>query len=101
MSAVRARGVCPLRARGVRFRNRHGAVKGLDKGRQACRREGIPEALWPAKVYRCRRRDHGGCGGWHLASDPAAVHAFLAGTNVDARALADVDLPPDELPAAA
>lgn len=79
MSAVRARGVCPRGPKDkVRFRNRAGARKGLDRARKACVDSGIPEELHPAVIYRCAPRERGGCGGWHMASDRGRVLDWLA-----------------------
>jgi hypothetical protein len=100
VSAARAKGVCPAAGRSkVRYRNRLGAMKGLDRGRQAARKAGRPEPLWPTDIYRCLPRDRGGCNGWHLSIDRRAAEEYLAG--LPAGEVITLPSPPPDLDAAA
>lgn len=80
MSASRTTGACELvgLAR-TRYRNRAGALRGLDRDRQLCASNGIPEALRPVEVFRCLPRHRGGCNGWHLRLDARAAHEHRYG----------------------
>lgn len=80
MSARKAYGVCPVGARKkARYRNRKAARAGLDTVRQDCRKAGMPAEVWPVDVYRCPRREDGGCHGWHLRSSREDAENYIRG----------------------
>lgn len=73
MSAGRVRGAClaypPSK---MRFRSRVQARAGLSRARGRLTAQGVPEALMPVHIERCRT-----CNGWHHHQDRAAVAAYL------------------------